>query len=152
MIKETKGNLLEAKTEAIVNAVNCVGVMGKGLALQFRQKFSEDYFKDYKRACQNGELQIGKVHVYKLNSKTNPQYIINFPTKDHWRGRSKSEYIESGLRSLKAEIGKRGIKSIAMPALGCGLGGLDWEEVKPFIKDTFADISGIEILLFAPKF
>ena len=83
MTKETKGYLLEAETEAVINTVNCVGVMGKGLALQFRKKFSEDYFKEYKLACQSGELQIGKVHVYSLKSETSPKYIINFPTKDH---------------------------------------------------------------------
>lgn len=151
MIKETKGNLLEAETEAIVNAVNCVGVMGKGLALQFRKKFSADYFEDYKRACQNGELQIGKVHVYSLKSETNPKYIINFPTKDHWRGQSKIEYIECGLEDLKIKIGKCKIESIAIPALGCGLGGLDWEKVRSLIESAFADLPDVEVLLFSPN-
>lgn len=104
MLKETKGNLFESNTEALVNAVNCVGVMGKGIALQFRQRFSEDYFKDYKTACKNGDLRIGKVHIYSLNSENNPRFIVNFPTKNHWREKSRIEYIESGLQSLVEEI------------------------------------------------
>lgn len=151
MIKETKGNLLEAETEAIVNAVNCVGVMGKGLALQFRKRFSEDYFKDYKRACQTGDLQIGKVQIYSLKSETSPKYIMNFPTKEHWREQSKIEYIKSGLESLKAEIEKREIKSIALPAIGCGLGGLDWNDVRLLIINTFGDSSNVKLLLFVPN-
>jgi O-acetyl-ADP-ribose deacetylase (regulator of RNase III) len=97
MLKESSENLLEAKTEALVNAVNCVGVMGKGIALQFRQKYSQEYFKDYKRTCQSGELAIGKVHVYSLNSEANPRFIVNFPTKNHWREKSRIEDLKSGL-------------------------------------------------------
>ncbi len=152
MIIETQGNLLEAKTEAIVNPVNCVGMMGKGLALQFRKKFSEDYFKNYKRACQNGELQIGKVHVYDLNNEMNPKFIIDFPTKDHWRGKSRIEYIETGLQSLVEAIEKRKIKSIALPALGCGLGGLNYSEVRTLIEKTFVHISTTEVFLFIPSY
>ena len=151
MITETKGNLLEAKTEALVNAVNCVGVMGRGIALQFRRKFSEDYFKDYKRACQSGQLAIGKVHVYELkNAETNPRFIINFPTKNHWRGQSRIEDIESGLQSLVEAIKENEIKSIAMPALGCGLGGLDYAEVKPLIERAFVNLPNVDIFLFVP--
>ena len=143
---------MEAKTEALVNAVNCVGVMGKGIALQFRREFSEDYFKDYKRACQGGELAIGKVHVYELkNAETNPRFIVNFPTKNHWRGQSRIEDIESGLQSLVEAIEQYEIKSMAMPALGCGLGGLDYAEVKFLIEKAFADLVNIEVLLFMPK-
>ncbi len=152
MITETKGNSLEAKTEALVNAVNCVGVMGKGIALQFKQKFPADYFNAYKLACQNGELAIGKVQVYELkNVETNPRFIINFPTKKHWREPSKIEYIESGLQSLVKAIERYEIKSIAMPALGAGLGGLDYEEVKPLIENAFVDLPNFEVLLFVPK-
>ena len=158
MIIETKGNLLEAKTEALVNAVNCVGVMGKGIAWQFRREFSEDYFRDYKHACRSGELAIGKVHVYELKntlaharvSAFSPRFIVNFPTKNHWRGRSRIEDIESGLRSLAASIEQYKIKSIAMPALGCGLGGLDYAEVKFLIEKNFADLPQVEGLLFSP--
>lgn len=151
MIEETRGNLLEAKAEALVNAVNCVGVMGKGVALQFRQKFSEEYFKDYKRACQNGDLIIGKVHVYSLSSDGAHRFIINFPTKNHWREKSRFEDIESGLQSLVEAVEKHHIKSIAMPALGCGLGGLDWNEVKPLIKKAFVQISDVNVQLFTPQ-
>lgn len=151
MIKETGGNLFEAKTEVLVNAVNCVGVMGKGIALQFKQKFPVDYFKAYKHACQNGELTIGKVQVFELkNAQTNPLYIINFPTKNHWREQSRIEYIESGLHSLVEAVEQYEIKSIAMPALGCGLGGLDWNEVKPLIEQAFVDLPNVEVLLFVP--
>ena len=101
MIKETSENLFNSNAEALINAVNCVGVMGKGIALQFKQNFPAEYFKAYKIACQNGELIIGKVQIFELkNANTNPRFIINFPTKKHWREPSKIEYIESGLRSL----------------------------------------------------
>jgi O-acetyl-ADP-ribose deacetylase (regulator of RNase III) len=159
MITETKGNLLEAKAEALVNAVNCVGVMGKGIALQFRREFSEDYFKDYKRACQSGELAIGKVHVYELktpkfdvrDSAFSPRYIINFPTKNHWCGQSRIEDIESGLQSLVKAVERYEIKSMAMPALGCGLGGLDWEDVEPLIEKAFVNLPNVEVLFYLPK-
>jgi O-acetyl-ADP-ribose deacetylase (regulator of RNase III) len=152
MIKETTANLFEAKAEALINAVNCVGVMGKGIALQFKQKFPADYFNAYKLACQTGELAIGSVQVYELkNAQTNPRYIINFPTKRHWREQSRIEYIEGGLQSLIEAVERYKIKSIAMPALGCGLGGLDYEEVKPLIEKAFSDLPKVEVLLFVPK-
>jgi O-acetyl-ADP-ribose deacetylase (regulator of RNase III) len=152
MIKETTRNLFEAKAEALINAVNCVGVMGKGIALQFKQKFPADYFKAYKLACQNGELATGSVQVYELkNAQTNPRYIINFPTKRHWRQTSRIADIESGLQSLVKTVELYGIKSVAMPALGCGLGGLHYAEVKPLIEKAFADLMNVEVLLFVPK-
>jgi O-acetyl-ADP-ribose deacetylase (regulator of RNase III) len=152
MIKETTANLFEAKAEALINAVNCVGVMGKGIALQFKQKFPADYFNAYKLACQNGELAIGNVQVYELkNARTNPHYIINFPTKRHWREQSRIADIERGLQSLVKAVELYGINSIAMPALGCGLGGLDYAEVKPLIEKAFADLMNVEVLLFVPK-
>ena len=126
--------------------------MGKGIAWQFRREFSEDYFKDYKRVCQNGELAIGKVHVYELkNAENNPRFIVNFPTKNHWRGQSRIEDIESGLQSLVKAIKENEIKSMAMPALGCGLGGLDYAEVKLLIDKAFGDLANVEVLLFLPK-
>lgn len=152
MITETLGNLFEVKAEALINAVNCVGVMGKGIALQFKQKFPKDYFDAYKLACQNGELAIGKVQVYDLkNAQANPHFIINFPTKKHWRELSRIEDIESGLRNLVEAVERYEIKSIAMPALGCGLGGLDYDEVKLLIEKSFSSISNVEVLLFMPK-
>lgn len=152
MIKEIIGNLFETNAEALINAVNCLGVMGKGIALQFKQKFPKDYFDAYKLACQNGELAIGKVQVYELkNAQTNPRFIINFPTKGHWREPSRIEDIESGLRSLVEAVERYEIKSIAMPALGCGLGGLDYDEVKLLIEKSFGSIPNVEVLLFMPK-
>ena len=161
MIKETKGNLFEADTEAFVNAVNCVGVMGKGIALQFRQRFSEDYFKDYKAACKNGDLRIGKVHIYSLDSdsalayarasdKNFPRFIVNFPTKDYWRDKSRIEYIESGLQSLVEEIELHKIKSIAMPALGCGLGGLDFQDVRFLVEKAFDSLTDVKVIIYTP--
>ncbi|NJM52989.1 MAG: macro domain-containing protein [Blastocatellia bacterium] len=151
MIKETLGNLFEANTEALTNAVNCVGVMGKGIALQFKQRFPAEYFKTYKIACQNGDLAIGKVQVFELeNAQANPRFIINFPTKNHWREQSRIEDIESGLQSLAEAVEQYEIKSIAMPALGCGLGGLNYTKVKPLIEKSFADFPNVEILLFYP--
>ena len=126
--------------------------MGKGIALQFKQKFPADYFKAYKLACQNGELAIGKVQVFELeNTQNNPRFIINFPTKRHWREQSKIADIESGLQSLVEAVERYEIKSIAMPALGCGLGGLDYQDVKPLIEKAFSSIPNIEVLLFVPK-
>jgi O-acetyl-ADP-ribose deacetylase (regulator of RNase III) len=152
MIVETTGNLFEANAEALINAVNCVGIMGKGIALQFKQKFPADYFKAYKIACQNGELAIGSVQVFELeNAQTNLRYIINFPTKRHWREQSRIADIERGLQSLVKAVELYGIKSVAMPALGCGLGGLDYAEVKSLIEKAFADLPKVEILLFVPK-
>lgn len=151
MIKETKGNLLEAKTEAIINTVNTVGVMGKGIALQFRQAFTKDYFNDYQRACKNKELEIGKVHVYSRNTLENPRYIINFPTKKHWKGKSKLEDIEAGLQDLVRIVEEYKIKSIAMPPLGCGNGGLDWSAVKTLIEKYFAEISDVNLSLYVPS-
>ncbi len=151
MIKETVGNLFEAKAEALVNAVNCVGVMGKGIALQFRQKFPAAYFNDYKLACQKGELAIGKVHIFELKTQHNPRFIVNFPTKNHWRDQSRIADIESGLQSLAEAVEQYEIKSMAMPALGCGLGGLDWNEVEPLIKKAFINLQKVEVLLFLPS-
>ena len=151
MIEETKGDLLKSQTEALVNTVNTVGVMGKGVALQFRQAFSNDYFKDYQKACQEKKLQIGKIHVFELNSLENPRYIINFPTKKHWKGKSRIEDIEAGLKDLIEVIKNYNVKSIAMPPLGCGNGGLNWKDVKPLIKKYFEQIPEVHLLLFVPS-
>lgn len=151
MIIETKGNLLESKAEAIINTVNTVGVMGKGIALQFKQAFTKDYFNDYKKACKNKELQIGKVHIYNRNTFENPHFIINFPTKKHWKGKSKIEDIEAGLKDLVKILKELKIKSVAMPPLGCGNGGLDWSDVKFSIERIFAEIPEVELFLYIPS-
>lgn len=128
MIKYVKGNLLESEAECLVNTVNCEGVMGKGIAYQFKLKFPENN-RDYIKACKSGALVIGKLHYWKEDGKV----IINFPTKDTWRKKSEIEFIEKGLNELVLLIPKLGIKSIAIPPLGCGNGGLQWGEVKKLI-------------------
>jgi O-acetyl-ADP-ribose deacetylase (regulator of RNase III) len=148
MIKEIKGDLLKSNVEALTNTVNTVGIMGKGVALQFRQAFSSEYFKDYQKACKDKKLQIGKVHVFELNTFGNPRYIINFPTKKHWKGKSRIEDIEAGLKDLINVIKNYNIKSIAMPPLGCGNGGLYWKDVKPLIEKYFEKIPDVELILF----
>jgi O-acetyl-ADP-ribose deacetylase (regulator of RNase III) len=150
MIKLTQGDILYADAEALVNTVNCVGVMGRGIALQFKKVFPEN-FKRYKAACDNKELLPGKMFVYDLNSVCNPRYVINFPTKRHWKGSSRMEDIESGLLALVAEVSKRNIHSIAIPPLGCGLGGLLWNDVRARIEDAFQYLSDVHILLYEPK-
>lgn len=149
MIEYTKGNILKADVEAVVNTVNCVGVMGRGIALQFKKQY-EDNFKAYKRACDDGEMELGKMFVFDRGSFLNPRYIINFPTKGHWRGKSKLRDIEVGLQSLVEEVQSREIESIAIPALGCGLGGLDWSDVSVLIETAFEGMEHVQVVLFDP--
>ncbi|MDZ7621343.1 MAG: macro domain-containing protein [Candidatus Competibacteraceae bacterium] len=149
MIELTRGNLLEAETEALVNTVNCVGAMGKGIALQFKQAFP-DNFKAYQAACRASEVVPGKMFIHANGDLVNPRYIINFPTKRHWRGPSRLEDIESGLAALVADVQRLGIHSIAMPPLGCGLGGLDWRIVRSMIEQAFAALPQVRVLLFEP--
>jgi O-acetyl-ADP-ribose deacetylase (regulator of RNase III) len=145
----TCGDILHEEAEALVNPVNCVGVMGKGVALQFKLAFP-DNFKEYEATCQRGEVEPGKVLLHQTGHLTNPRYIINLPTKRHWRDKSRIEDIESGLRSLKHEIVSRGIKSVAIPALGCGLGGLRWSEVRPLIEQMLGALNGVRVVVFEP--
>jgi O-acetyl-ADP-ribose deacetylase (regulator of RNase III) len=149
MIKLTEGDILAVDAQALVNTVNCVGVMGRGIALQFRNQFPENY-AEYKAACDNKELHPGKVLVHRT-MRLNPLYIINFPTKNHWKGKSRIEYIESGLKSLVQEVKEREIKSIAIPPLGCGLGGLRWSDVRPRIERAFSELPDVEVILFEPR-
>jgi O-acetyl-ADP-ribose deacetylase (regulator of RNase III) len=150
MITEVTGNLLNASAEALVNTVNTVGVMGKGIALQFKRAFPEN-FAAYEKACKAGEVQPGRIFVFETHSMCGPRYILNFPTKRHWRGSSRMEDIETGLPALIAEIRRLGIRSIAVPPLGCGNGGLDWAEVRPRIEQAFAEVPEVQVLLFAPS-
>jgi O-acetyl-ADP-ribose deacetylase (regulator of RNase III) len=131
---------LGADVEALVNAVNCAGVMGKGLALQFKQRFPE-YFAAYAEACAAGEVRLGRVHVVKLD-----RWFISFPTKKHFRSRSHLQDIRTGLDDLARVIGELGIRSVAVPALGCGLGGLDWREVEPLIEEKLASLSATVVV------
>lgn len=150
MIELKQGDILRVDTEALVNTVNCVGVMGRGVALQFKKAFPEN-FKAYKAACDRDELQLGSMFVYDLCRLVNPRYIVNFPTKRHWKGKSRLEDIESGLKALVQEVHRLGIHSIAVPPLGCGLGGLEWNEVRLRIEQAFEDVPDVDVLLFEPK-
>ncbi len=149
MVEIVRGDLLAADTEALVNAVNCVGYMGKGIALQFKKAFPEN-FAEYQKACRAGLVQPGKMFVFGTGSMLSPRYIINFPTKRDWRGKSMYEDIEVGLRALVSEVKRSGIRSIAVPPLGCGLGGLDWKRVRPMIETAFAEVPDVHVLLFEP--
>jgi O-acetyl-ADP-ribose deacetylase (regulator of RNase III) len=149
MIEYKTGNILDADVEALVNSVNCVGFMGRGIALQFKKAWPEN-FKAYAAACRRQEVQPGKMFVFETGRITNPRYVINFPTKRHWRGKSRIEDIEAGLEALAEEIRRRGIRSIALPPLGCGLGGLEWTEVRSRIEQVLGGLTDVRILVFEP--
>ena len=146
----THGDLLQQDdVDAIVNTVNCVGVMGKGIALQFRNKWPEN-FRAYAAACAAGEVRPGQMLVFDTGALAKPGFIINFPTKDHWRGKSRIAFIRDGLADLVAQVRRLGIRSIALPPLGCGNGGLDWSDVRPLIESAFAELPGVDVHLFPP--
>jgi O-acetyl-ADP-ribose deacetylase (regulator of RNase III) len=149
MIEFIRGDILRADAEALVNTVNCVGVMGRGIALQVKNAFPEN-FRAYEAACRREEVEPGRMFVYETGQFTNPRYIINFPTKRHWRGRSRIEDIEAGLRALVAEVKRLGIRSIAVPPLGCGLGGLEWDEVRPRIEAALSELPEVRALVYEP--
>lgn len=152
MIREEHGNLLRADTEALVNTVNTVGVMGKGIALQFKRAFPENY-KAYKKACDAGQVELGRMFVWDAGAfaADGPRYVINFPTKKHWKSKSRLDDIAAGLDDLVAVVGKLGIKSIAVPPLGCGHGGLQWRDVHPMILEAFEDLQDVEVQVFPPE-
>lgn len=146
-IERGTGNLWTAEVDALVNPVNTVGVMGKGLALAFKEAFPEN-FVAYAQACKAGELAPGHLHI--VQRLAAPRFIVNFPTKRHWRNPSKFEFIREGLTDLVVRVRELKIASIAIPALGCGNGGLDWNEVRPLIVTAFADDPGVRVVLFEP--
>ena len=149
MIETTEGDLLKAPVEALVNAVNTVGVMGKGIALQFRQAYPQ-MFRDYARACRSAEVQLGRMHIHDLGSLVaGPRWIINFPTKAHWRAQSRLSDIEAGLKDLVGVIERLQIRSVAVPALGCGLGGLNWTDVHALIDAALGKLPDVRVLVFA---
>lgn len=150
MIKFTTGNILAADVEALVNSVNCVGIMGRGIALQFKNAFPEN-FKAYETACAQGVVQPGRMFVFETGTMTNPKYIINFPTKRHWRGKSRMEDIEGGLKALVSEIETRHIRSVAIPPLGSGLGGLHWSDVRARIEEAVSGLKGVDVLVYEPN-
>ena len=149
MIKYKTSDILAEDAEALVNTVNCVGVMGRGIALQFKRAFPRN-FKAYAARCKRGEMQPGQVFVFETGQLTNPHYIINFPTKRHWRGKSRLEDIEAGLVSLATEIRTRGIRSIAIPPLGSGLGGLEWPEVRRRVQAALEKFDDVKVVVFEP--
>lgn len=150
MIEYKTGDIFKEEAQAIVNTVNCVGVMGRGIALQFKKRFPEN-FKEYETACKHKEVMPGKMFVFKTGKFIGPEYIINFPTKRHWRGKSRMEDINSGLVDLVQIIKDKNIQSIALPPLGCGLGGLEWTEVKSHIELLLSELTDVQTIVFEPK-
>ncbi|MGP1679947.1 MAG: type II toxin-antitoxin system antitoxin DNA ADP-ribosyl glycohydrolase DarG [Burkholderiales bacterium] len=149
MIEFRTGDILNADAEALVNAVNCVGVMGRGVALLFKKAFPEN-FKAYAAACARGQVQPGRMFVFETDRPANPKYVINFPTKRHWREGSRMEDIEIGLIDLAETVRTHGIRSIALPALGCGLGGLNWNDVRPRIESAMHAVEQVQAMVFEP--
>ena len=149
MMRFTQGNLLDADTDAVVNTVNTVGVMGKGIALMFKEAFPEN-FKAYAAACKRNEIQVGHMFVTERHELMGPRWIINFPTKKHWRHPSKLEWITEGLEDLKKVLVERGIRSIALPPLGSGNGGLDWSVVRPKIEEALESLQDVDVIVFEP--
>jgi len=149
MIRFAQGNLLEADADALVNTVNTVGVMGKGIALMFKEAFPEN-FKAYEAACKRGDVQLGRMFVTERRQLLGPKWIINFPTKQHWRQPSKIEWIEDGLQDLKRIISEKRIKSVALPPLGSGNGGLDWQDVRLRIVDALQSLTTVDVVVYEP--
>jgi O-acetyl-ADP-ribose deacetylase (regulator of RNase III) len=145
MVQILFGDIFNSKAQTLVNPVNCAGIMGKGLALAFKNKYS-DMFMDYEQKCKHGFVRLGKPYFYK---SLFPPYILLFPTKDHWRSVSNIHAIEDGLQYLKKNYNDWGITSIAVPSLGCGLGELDWRIVCPILYKHLKDLD-IKVELYAP--
>ena len=150
MIEFTSGDILKDDSDAIVNTVNCVGIMGRGIALQFKNAWPEN-FKAYEEACQREQVQPGRMFIYDTQQLASPRYIINFPTKRHWRGKSRIEDIESGLTALTADVRRLGIRSVAIPPLGSGLGGLEWADVRPRIESAMKVLPEVKVRVYEPK-
>ena len=156
------GDLFEAVDEAwdeidqnvfaLVNTVNCEGYMGRGVALKAKKRFKKN-FEAYARACEVSEVQPGEMFVAEIDNPPliKEPLVINFPTKNRWRKKSEMEYITAGLKDLVRVIRERGIKKIAIPPLGCGLGGLDWSEVKPLIVDALAELPDLHAIVYEPN-
>lgn len=149
MITETRGDLLKADVDALVNTVNTVGVMGKGIALQFKRAYP-DMFRAYEQAVKAGDVTIGRVHVWETAQLAGPRFVINFPTKQHWRGRSRLDAIRLGLKDLVRVVKERGTRSIAIPPLGCGQGGLRWEDVRPLLSVELAALTDVDVRIYPP--
>ena len=150
MIEYKTGDILKDESEALVNTVNCVGVMGRGIALQFKKAWPQN-FKEYAAACKRDEVQPGHMFVFETGQLTPPRYIVNFPTKRHWRGKSRIEDIEAGLAALVDLIRSKRIRSIALPPLGSGLGGLDWQDVRARIESALEEIPEVQVRVYEPR-
>jgi O-acetyl-ADP-ribose deacetylase (regulator of RNase III) len=150
MIEDGHGNLLTADVEALVNTVNTVGVMGKGIALQFKRAYPAN-FRAYRDACARGDVRLGQVWAFDSGVLGPRRYVLNFPTKGHWRDRSRIEDIVTGLNSLVDVVSAQRIRSIAIPALGCGNGGLAWSVVRPLIEAACERMDGVRAVVFAPE-
>ena len=151
MLEFRTGNIFDEDAEALVNAVNCVGIMGGGIALQFKHAFPGN-FKAYEHACKRREVRPGRMFVVETGkTMINPRYIVNFPTLRHWRDMSRLEDIDSGLRDLQRFIRDSKIRSIAVPALGCGRGGLDWLQVRPRIEAALHGFDDLNAVIFEPR-
>ena len=150
MIEYKTGDILSENADALVNTVNCVGFMGRGIALQFKQAWPEN-FNAYAAACKRHEVQPGRMFIYATGHLTPPRFIVNFPTKRHWRGKSRMEDIESGLKALVEEIRARDIRSIAIPPLGAGLGGLNWSHVRSRIDRALSELPDVRVIVFEPQ-
>ena len=149
MITFTTGNIFDSQAQVLVNTVNCVGVMGAGLALQFKKRYP-DNFTAYRMACLNGEVRPGHSFLFITEPPGTTRLIVNFPTKRHWRDQSRIEDIEEGLKDLRKVIQDLHLRSIAIPPLGAGLGGLDWAQVKPLIQSNLEDLEEVEITVYEP--
>ena len=149
MIRIKQGDIFEERAEAIVNPVNCVGVMGAGLAKEFKRRFHKNHIK-YVHACSVGEVRIGRMFVTDVPNELHPKYVINFPTKHHFKYISRLQYIESGLDDLVLVIKERKLMSVAVPALGCGLGGLRWEKVLPSMRNKLSVLEYCHVTIFEP--
>jgi len=149
MIHYTQGNLLEADVDALVNTVNTVGVMGKGIALMFKERYDKN-MQAYAKACKAREVVTGKMFVTETGELMGPKWVVNFPTKQHWRAKSKMEWIDDGLQDLRRFITENRVKSIAIPPLGAGNGGLAWKDVKSKIEQALSDLPDVEIWVFEP--
>jgi O-acetyl-ADP-ribose deacetylase (regulator of RNase III) len=152
VIRFVRGNLFDSQAEALVNAVNTVGVMGRGVALEFKIRFPENYLA-YRAACKRDELIVGKMFTFELNHETQlerPRWIINFPTKQHWRNPSKLEFVRDGLEDLVRVIEAKKISSVALPALGCGTGGLEWKTVRVLLEASLEPLNHVAFEVFEP--
>lgn len=144
-----QGNLLEAPVEALVNTVNTVGVMGKGIALMFKEAFPANFLA-YEDACESHEIKIGRMFVTESGALSGPRWIINFPTKKHWRQPSRLEWITEGLRDLKRVIRQNHIHSVALPPLGSGNGGLNWSDVRQEVERVLGDLENVDVVVYEP--